>query len=173
VYTSSSGCVVATGLDNVPETVCNSSLDADGKDLARQPLFQTRITPAYSVPSAWENLRFWTTVEYIGRHFGEMYEKQYLGSYYDLSFGVTGVVGRHWEWTVRGNQHDQPDRSHRRQCPRYRLVDYRDQCHSGAIDSGPRSQCPVEIRIMRVRVRKSQNPCLSRFTPRARGTTNS
>ncbi len=102
VYANSSGCVVATGLDNVPETVCNSSLDANGKDLARQPLFQTRVTPAYSVPTAWGSLRFWTTIEYIGRHFGDMYEQQYLGSYYDLSFGVTGEVGRHWQWTVRG-----------------------------------------------------------------------
>jgi hypothetical protein len=38
----------------------------------------------------------------VGDHYGDQQEKQYLGTYYDLSFGVTGNIGQHLEWTVRG-----------------------------------------------------------------------
>jgi len=101
-YNNSNGCVTETGISNVATTSCNSSLDFDGYLLARQPVFQTRITPAYTLPTNWGFVRAWTTYEYIGDHYSDQQQAQYLGTYYDLSFGITGDVGNSWEWTVRG-----------------------------------------------------------------------
>ncbi len=101
-YDNSSGCVIATSINNTTTTVCNAGLDYDGSLLARQPIFQTRVTPAYTLPTPSGFIKAWATYEYVGKHYGDQQEQQYLGSYYDLSFGVTGDVGSHWEWTVRG-----------------------------------------------------------------------
>jgi hypothetical protein len=101
-YNNSSGCVIATNINNVSQTICNSSLDYDGYLLARQPTFQTRVTPAYTLPTNWGFVKAWTTYEYIGDHYSDQQQQQYLGTYYDLSFGITGDVGNHIEWTVRG-----------------------------------------------------------------------
>jgi hypothetical protein len=101
-YNNSSGCVTVTGINNTTSQLCNAGLDYDGYLLARQPMFQTRITPAYTLPTSWGSIKGWATIEYVGDHYGDQQEKQYLGTYYDLSFGVTGNIGQHLEWTVRG-----------------------------------------------------------------------
>ena len=105
-YTNSNGCVSYTGIVN--QTVCSPTYNYDGNLLARQPVFQTRLTPAYTLPTDWGSLRAWSTIEYVGRHYGDLLEQQYLGSYYDLSFGMTGEVGSHWEVNLMGtNMTDQ------------------------------------------------------------------
>ena len=101
-YNNSNGCVTETGISNVATTVCNSSLDFSGYLLARQPVFQTRVTPAYTLPTNWGFVKAWATYEYVGRHYSDQQQRQNLGTYYDLSFGITGEIGDHWEATVRG-----------------------------------------------------------------------
>ncbi len=102
VYANDSGCETATDINNVTTTVCNPALNADGMLLARQPIFQTRVTPAYALPTSWGSVKAWATVEYVGEHYGDMYEQQYLGNYTDWSFGLMGDVGKNWVWSVRG-----------------------------------------------------------------------
>jgi outer membrane receptor protein involved in Fe transport len=99
-YDNSSDCVTFNGIVN--QTVCNPSYGLDGNLLARQPTFQTRVTPSYNVPTDWGFVKAWVTYEYIGQHYGDQHEQQDLGTYYDLSFGVTGGVGQYWEWSVLG-----------------------------------------------------------------------
>jgi len=99
-YDHSNGCVAYTGTIN--ETLCNPSLNYDGNLLTRQPVFQTRVTPAYRMPTEWGVLKSWVTFEYIGQHYGDLLEQQNLGTYYDLSFGISGEVGPHWEVNLFG-----------------------------------------------------------------------
>ena len=99
-YTHSSGCFTFEGATT--QTVCNPSYSFDGKQLARQPDIQFRLTPAYTLPTAWGALRAWVTYEYIGRHFGDQLEQQPLGHYYDLAFGLVADVGKNWEFRVQG-----------------------------------------------------------------------
>jgi outer membrane receptor protein involved in Fe transport len=99
-YNHSSGCVYAIGI--FTGTVCNPSLAFNGDLLARQPIFQMRMTPAYALPTHWGFLKTWATVEYVGDHYGDMFEQQPLGSYYDLNFGISGDIGQHWEVSLFG-----------------------------------------------------------------------
>jgi outer membrane receptor protein involved in Fe transport len=99
-YTHSSGCFTFQGATT--QTACNPSNSFDGKQLARQPDIQFRLTPAYTLPTSWGSLRAWVTYEFIGNHFGDQLEEQPLGHYYDLAFGVVADVGKNWEFRVQG-----------------------------------------------------------------------
>jgi hypothetical protein len=99
-YDHSNGCVSITGITN--ETVCNPSYAYNGYLLTRQPTFQTRLTPAYALPTDWGILRTWVTLEYIGDHYGDMLEQQPLGTYYDLNLGIACDFGQHWEVNLFG-----------------------------------------------------------------------
>jgi hypothetical protein len=99
-YTNT-GCVTYQDISNNVQKVCNASLDANGLQLSRQPLFQLRATPSYKVPTPWGFVKGWITLQYVGQHYGDMYEQQDLGSYYDFSAGITGAV-HNWEWSILG-----------------------------------------------------------------------
>jgi outer membrane receptor protein involved in Fe transport len=99
-YTHSNGCFTYQGQTTVTQCVASDSFD--GYQLARQPDFQTRVTPAYTLPMDWGFLRAWTTYEYVGTHFGDQQEQQPLGHYYDLAFGLVADVGPNWEFRVQG-----------------------------------------------------------------------
>jgi hypothetical protein len=100
-YYTNTGCVTYQDINNNVQKVCNASLNANGLQLSRQPVFQIRATPSYDVPTNWGFVKGWITFEYIGQHYGDMYEQQDLSSYYDFSAGVTGEF-HNWDWTVRG-----------------------------------------------------------------------
>ncbi len=100
-YTQSNGCIYYTG-GATPVTYCVAADNFTGYLLARQPTFQTRITPAYKTDTSWGTLNFWANYEYVGKHYSDMLEDDNLGTYYDLSAGVSGTVGEHWEWTLSG-----------------------------------------------------------------------
>lgn len=96
------GCVTYQDISNNVQTVCNASLVANGLALARQPSFQIRATPSYKLPTDWGYVKAWLTFEYVGQHYGDMYQAQDLGSYYDFSAGLSGTIDENWEWTIRG-----------------------------------------------------------------------
>jgi hypothetical protein len=100
-YYTNTGCVTYQDINNNVQTVCNASINANGDQLARQPVFQIRATPSYRVPTNWGFVKGWATFEYVGQHYGDMYEQQDLSTYYDFSAGITGAV-HNWEWTIRG-----------------------------------------------------------------------
>ncbi|GLQ99782.1 TonB-dependent receptor [Dyella mobilis] len=92
-----------TGLvEYTNETGQNAYASMYGMVLQRQPKLQFRITPSYTLPTSWGNLRAWITYEYIGPRYEDQIESQPLGSYYDLAFGVQANVGQHWVYSVSG-----------------------------------------------------------------------
>jgi outer membrane receptor protein involved in Fe transport len=99
-YTQANGCIYYTGA--VTELYCVASDNIKGYLLARQPTFQTRVTPAYELATTRGYLKFWANFEYVGKHYSDMLEDDYLGTYYDLSAGISATVGQHWEWTLSG-----------------------------------------------------------------------
>jgi len=100
-YNSAYGCVTVT-TNGVSTPVCNASYVLAGKLLARQPTFQMRVTPAYKISTDWGSVRLWTTVEYIGDRYGDMEEQDFLQPYVDVSFGITGEIGDHWQVNLQG-----------------------------------------------------------------------
>jgi outer membrane receptor protein involved in Fe transport len=100
-YTQDDGCIFYTG-GVTPVTFCVPSQNINGHWLARQPVFQTRVTPAYKTTTPWGPVKAWANFEYVGDRYGDMLGAQFLAPYYDLSAGVTGTIGEHWEWTLQG-----------------------------------------------------------------------
>lgn len=92
-----------TGLEEYTnEEGANAYASMYGKVLQRQPRWQFRVTPAYTLPTSWGSVRAWITYEYIGPRYEDLIESQPLGSYYDLSFGAQANVGQHWVYSVSG-----------------------------------------------------------------------
>ncbi|NII11900.1 TonB-dependent receptor [Oleiagrimonas sp. C23AA] len=96
-YTNYKGCVSYQTQSG--GTACDS---ITGMQLQRQPKFQYRITPAYHIPAAWGDIKFWATYEHVGDRYGDLIEQQPLGNYYDVSAGILANVGTHWTYTLRG-----------------------------------------------------------------------
>jgi outer membrane cobalamin receptor len=96
-YSDYDGCVPYTAQDGSDR--CDS---ITGKVLDRQPKVQYRLTPAYTVPTDWGNMKFWVTYEYVGNRYGDQLQMQPLGHYYDLAFGAVANVGQNWVLTLRG-----------------------------------------------------------------------
>ena len=91
------GCVSYTAQDGSSQ--CSS---INGMQLQRQPKFQFRLTPSYTIPTSWGSVKAWLTYEYVGDRYGDLIQQQPLGSYYDLAFGVLANVGQHWVLSVQG-----------------------------------------------------------------------
>jgi outer membrane receptor protein involved in Fe transport len=73
-----------------------------GETLQRQPKWQYRLTPAYTLPTSWGDVRAWITYEYIGERFEDQLESQPLGQYHDISAGVQADIGQHWVLSLTG-----------------------------------------------------------------------
>lgn len=99
-YTHSDGCYTYQG--ETSTTVCNPKNAFNGNQLARQPVFQARVTPAYTLPTSWGSLSAWLTYEYIGSHYGDQLQLQPLGHYHDWAFGVVADIGTHWQLRLQG-----------------------------------------------------------------------
>ncbi|RUL76701.1 TonB-dependent receptor [Dyella choica] len=80
----------------------NACTSINGMQLQRQPKFQFRLTPSYTLPTSWGSVKAWLTYEYVGDRYGDLIQQQPLGNYYDLGFGVQANVGQHWVYSVQG-----------------------------------------------------------------------
>jgi hypothetical protein len=100
-YNQGNGCVNYVSGQTIQQ-FCNSADNVLGYDLARQPTFQTRITPAYRFATDWGTVNVWANFEYVGTHYSDMQEFDNLGTYYDMSASVSGTIGKHWEFTLAG-----------------------------------------------------------------------
>lgn len=89
-------------LNYTTQSGANACASINGMQLQRQPKFQFRLTPSYTLPTSWGSVKAWITYEYIGDRYGDLIQQQPLGNYYDLSFGVQANVGQHWVYTVQG-----------------------------------------------------------------------
>lgn len=100
-YTQSDGCIFYTGV-TPPVTYCVAADNFTGKRLARQPEFQTRISPAYKLNTNWGSVKVWGNFEYVGNRWSDMLQAQALPHYYDVSAGIQTTIGDRWEFTISG-----------------------------------------------------------------------
>ncbi|MBS0418640.1 MAG: TonB-dependent receptor [Proteobacteria bacterium] len=92
------GCYLYQDINNVKQ--CQ---DVNGKQLARLPKFQVRVTPEDTQVFGWGSITEYLTYEHIGQHFQDFTGLNPLGSYYDLSAGIVANYGENWEARLSGS----------------------------------------------------------------------
>jgi len=96
-YTDYSGCIPYTNI--LGQATCGT---IDGAPLQRQPKYQFRLTPSYTVPAPWGDVMGFVTYEYVGQRYEDIAGLAPLGTYYMLGAGVVANVGNNWEFRVQG-----------------------------------------------------------------------
>jgi outer membrane receptor protein involved in Fe transport len=74
----------------------------NGQPILRQPKFQIRVTPSYTIPWSSGDVTGFVTYEHVGQRFGDITGLQPLGTYYMLGAGIVANVGRNWQFRVQG-----------------------------------------------------------------------
>ena len=74
----------------------------NGSPLQRQPKWQVRVTPSYTIPFSNADLTGFLTYEYIGQRYEDLTGLQPLGTYYMLSAGIVANVSSHWQLRIQG-----------------------------------------------------------------------
>jgi outer membrane receptor protein involved in Fe transport len=80
----------------------NQCAQINGSPILRQPKFQIRVTPSYTIPWSTGDLTGFVTYEHVGQRYGDESGLQPLGSYYMLGAGIVANVGRNWQFRVQG-----------------------------------------------------------------------
>ena len=75
----------------------------NGKQLARLPDFQIRVTPSDTQVFPWGSLTEYVTYEHVGRHYQDNTGLNPLPSYYDLAAGLVTQIGNNWEIRLMGS----------------------------------------------------------------------
>jgi outer membrane receptor protein involved in Fe transport len=96
-YTHFNGCAPYVDINGNPQ--CSQ---VDGSPLQRQPKFQIRFTPSYTVDALWGAVTGWITYEHVGQRYEDLTGLQPLGTYYMLHAGILADVGKNWEFRVQG-----------------------------------------------------------------------
>ena len=91
------GC--ATYIDIFGHQQCKQ---VNGSPLQRQPKFQIRVTPSYTLPGSWGDASIWLTYEYVGQRYEDITGLQPLGTYEMLSGGFIADFAEHWQFRVQG-----------------------------------------------------------------------
>ncbi len=92
------GCLKYIDINGNPQCA-----QINGSPLERQPKFQIRVTPSYTVvPGPWGDVTAWVTYEHVGQRYEDLTGLQPLGSYYMLSAGIVTDIGNNWEFRVQG-----------------------------------------------------------------------
>jgi outer membrane receptor protein involved in Fe transport len=74
----------------------------NGAPLQRQPKFQVRLTPSYTLPGSWGDVTAWLTYEHVGQRYENQAGTAPLGSYDMLGAGILADVGKNWQFRVQG-----------------------------------------------------------------------
>ena len=72
----------------------------DGAAVPRQPVFQSRITPAYTMPFDWGAVKLYTTWTHVGPRYADLANSQPLPTYDTLDAGVVAYIGDRWDLLV-------------------------------------------------------------------------
>ena len=97
-YSHFNGCAPYTDINGNPQCA-----QITGAPLQRQPKFQYRVTPSYTlVPGAWGDVTVWVTYEHVGQRYEDISGLAPLGSYYTLAAGILANVGKEWEFRLQG-----------------------------------------------------------------------
>jgi outer membrane receptor protein involved in Fe transport len=92
------GCLKYIDINGNPQCA-----QINGSPLERQPKFQVRVTPSYTVvPGPWGDVTGWVTYEHVGQRYEDLTGLQPLGTYYMLSAGIVANVGNNWQFRVQG-----------------------------------------------------------------------
>jgi hypothetical protein len=97
-YQNFRGCFLYENINNQEE--CGT---IDGKQLARLPKYQVRITPSDMQSFSWGILEEQVTYEKIGIRYQDDTGLTPLPSYYDLAAGIDAMVGSHWQFRLLGS----------------------------------------------------------------------
>ncbi|MGH8290176.1 MAG: TonB-dependent receptor [Steroidobacteraceae bacterium] len=79
-----------------------ASFDNDGNILQRQPRLQVRLTPQYTIPMSWGELRVFATVSHIDLRYSDTENTQVLPPYTTLDAGVVADIGTSFELRLQG-----------------------------------------------------------------------
>jgi outer membrane receptor protein involved in Fe transport len=96
-YTHYNGCAPYTDINGNAQ--CSN---IDGQPLQRQPKFQIRVTPSYTVEPLWGAVTGWVTYEHVGQRYEDITGLGALGSYYMLEAGLLFNYGNNWELRLQG-----------------------------------------------------------------------
>jgi len=96
-YQNQNACAKSTNIFGQAECI-----SFNGAPLQRQPKFQSRVTPSYTVPGSWGDVTAWVTYEYIGQRYEDQSGLQPLGSYSMFSAGIVTDIGNNWQFRVQG-----------------------------------------------------------------------
>lgn len=97
-------------VDNLELAVTGNWTDAEYKDygqytgnrVQRQPKFQYRFTPRYTIPTGWGDVKLFGTYTHVGDRVGDLANAQPLPSYYTIDVGAEANVGEHWNFRFTG-----------------------------------------------------------------------
>ena len=82
---------------------CAPGANNNGTYLQRQPRFQFRFTPQYTVPMDWGSVTVFTTFTHVGQRYSNPGNQQVLPAYNTLDAGIIGDIGAHFEVRVQGS----------------------------------------------------------------------
>lgn len=97
-YRNYAGCYTYTNYQG--QNICG---DLNGKQLARLPKFQVRVTASDVQTMSWGSLTESVTYEHIGERYQDTINQTPLYAYYDLGAVVAAQVGENWEFRVFGS----------------------------------------------------------------------
>jgi outer membrane receptor protein involved in Fe transport len=69
----------------------------NGAAVPRQPVFQSRLTPSYTVPFDWGQVKLYTTWTHSGPRYADLANSQPLPSYDMLDAGILTYIGDRWD----------------------------------------------------------------------------
>jgi hypothetical protein len=96
-YTHFIGCAPYTDINGNPQCA-----QITGSPLQRQPKFQIRVTPSYTIPVPWGDVTALVTYEHVGQRYEDQTGQQPLGSYYMLGAGLIFNLGNNWQLRASG-----------------------------------------------------------------------
>jgi outer membrane receptor protein involved in Fe transport len=96
-YENNNSCLQFT--DVFGNTSC---IFVNGAPLQRQPKFQIRATPSYTLPGSWGDVTAWLTYEHVGERYEDQSGRAPLGAYNMLGAGILANVGKNWQLRVQG-----------------------------------------------------------------------
>jgi outer membrane receptor protein involved in Fe transport len=97
-YRDYNGCYDYTNYQG--QNICG---DINGKQLARLPKDQVRVTLSDLQSTGWGSITESLTYEYIGARYQDQVEATPLYAYYDLGAAILAKVGDNWEFRVLGS----------------------------------------------------------------------
>ncbi|QUD87876.1 TonB-dependent receptor [Phenylobacterium montanum] len=74
----------------------------NGKQTQRQPSFQMRLTPSYTIPFDWGKVKTYLTYTHVGLRYADVQNTQVLPEYDTLDFGVETNIGDRWSVLLSG-----------------------------------------------------------------------